>query len=337
MLEREQCTNQGILSFIYQNVIYPDTAIQQKLEGMVVVEIVIGKKGIVTGSKLIKDIGGGCGASVMAVLKALESAENLWLPAAVDEVPVDYSMTIPVKFNLPKPPPPPLPYQIIGKDTIYHEYSTLPQLVTGENEMERMLNEELKYPANYKDSCLVGTMNAQVVISREGNLRIVDVIDYENLGFDFQFELIQLINSTSGKWQAGTYDGKPVHVVYDLYAKFFPKGNGCEKVAADFKTADVKITAGNKKYLANDFEGALTDWNAAIDLFPNNAAFRLIRGQALLDRNHNAVQCCEDLTMAQEKTTLDPLTAGALTIICKQAAQQEDLEEKEVEGGVEKN
>jgi len=335
IVQREQCSNQGILTFIYQNVVYPDTALQQEIEGMVVVEAIIGKTGRVIGAKLVKDIGGGCGDAVIDVLRELEAVDNLWLPAVVDEIPVDYVLTIPVKFNIPEPAPPPPPYQVFGMDTIYHEYSTLPMYGDAENAIETLLKENLKYPTAYKDSCLAGTMDAQVVIGTSGQLQIVEIMDYENLGFDFQFEFIQILNSTSGKWMPGTYEEKPVHVIHNIPAIFLPAGNGCAELAENFKSANDKALIGNELYQTGNLEAALESWGAAITLFPENGAFRFMRGQALLENNLDPVQCCEDLTIAQRNIKLPPLLAGTLPIICKQA-QKEMAPAEEVENGEEK-
>ncbi len=330
VLEQEQCSNQGILSYIFQNVIYPDSALTQEIEGMVVAEIRIDKFGNVSDHKILKDIGGGCGAEISRVLEELKKVNNLWSPAVKAGQTVDYLMTIPVKFKIPEPAPPALPYNVFGTDTIYHQYSTIPIYGSSIQDMEKLILDDLNFPTGFEDSCSVGTMVAQVVISKEGNLRIVEIIDYDNLGIDFQFKLIELLNLTAGKWHPGTYEEKPVNVLHNIRAVFSPKGNGCQEAASMFASANELARQGEISYADGDLDTALDKWGSAIKLFPNNAEFRLLRGQTLLEKGLNPFQACEDLSIAKMNVTLDAITAASLPLICMQGNRDNQVDSTEV-------
>ncbi len=321
-IQREQCTNEGMLTYLYQNIIYPDTALAQGLEGMVVAEIVIAKSGMVTSHKILKDIGAGCGEEVGRVLNELTKVAPIWAPALKGGQPIDYVMTIPVKFKIPEPPAPPLPYNIYGEaDTVYHTYTSAPMLGENIQVLEKKILDELNYPKGFEDSCFVGSMVAQLVVSKKGELNILEIIDYEDLGIDFQFQLIELINSTSGQWSPAMYDGQPVHAFHNIRAVFSPKSAVCQTSASNFASANEMARLGEVRYLQGDFESALEQWGKAIDLFPNNAEFRLLRGQALMDKGVMKAQCCEDLTLAGRNVPLDPILRSVLPLVCQAGAQ----------------
>ena len=242
-------------------------------------------------------------------------------------------MTIPVKFKIPEPPAPPLPYNIYGAaDTVYHTYSKSPVLGENIQVIEKKLLDELKYPAGYQDSCMVGSMVAQIVVSKKGEINILDITDYEDLGFDFQFQLIELLNTTTGQWTPAMYEDEPVHAFHNIRAVFVPKSASCKTEAANYTAANEMARLAEARYLQGDIESALADWGKAIDLFPTNAEFRLLRGQALMDKGIMKAQCCEDLTIAGEHVPLDPILRSVLPLVCQAGAQDstavESVEEK---------
>jgi len=225
-------------------------------------------------------------------------------------------MTIPVKFKIPEPPAPPLPYTVYGTDTVYHAYSKAPMLGDNIQVLEKKLLDGLTYPAGFEDSCMVGSMVAQIVVSKTGEINILEIIDYEDLGIDFQFKLIELLNTTTGQWTSAVYDSIPVHAFHSIRAVFSPKAEGCKTEASNFLAANEMARQGEIRYIQKDIESALVQWGKAIDLFPENAEFRLLRGQALMDRGIMKAQCCEDLTIAGQHVPLDPILSSVLPLVC---------------------
>ena len=101
--ELEKCSKEGILSYIYDNLVYPEEAKENCTEGMVVVQFVLDKFGDLHNIRLVKDIGDGCGEAVLKVLDKIRD-ENLWIPASESSGkargrPAKTQYTIPVKFK----------------------------------------------------------------------------------------------------------------------------------------------------------------------------------------------------------------------------------------------
>lgn len=97
----KQCSDQTLLDYIYSNVLYPEEAKQQGIEGMVVVSFIITKEGNIDTSsiKIIRDIGGFCGLSATKTI--LRLAEELkWEPATMRGKAIDVQYNVPVRFKL---------------------------------------------------------------------------------------------------------------------------------------------------------------------------------------------------------------------------------------------
>ncbi len=180
----------------------------------------------------------------------------------------------------------------------------------------------IPYPAGV-DSCVAGTMVAQLFINRVGGLRIGDIFDYSGLGFDYQFEAIQVLNSTNGQWKPAQRDGRAVNCYVPLRIVFKPKDEACKQKALDFDRAYELAAEAEQIYAdSGDVETAIEKWTAALDLLPNNTEFQLLRGQAYLEINKNA-EACADLQKAKEVVTLADWVAQVLPLLCEVEAQKE--------------
>lgn len=91
----QNCSNQALFAFVGKNLRYPETAVKEEVEGMVVVSFKVGKDGAVSNAKVIKGIGAGCDEEVMRVVYSMD-----WKPALKDNKPVATEMKLPVKFVL---------------------------------------------------------------------------------------------------------------------------------------------------------------------------------------------------------------------------------------------
>jgi len=94
--DRENCSKEKMLQFIYENLKYPTEAKDTKVEGMVVVQFVVRKTGKVDNIKVVRDIGAKCGKGAA---KAVEQMPD-WIPGKQRGKTVDVLYTLPVKFRL---------------------------------------------------------------------------------------------------------------------------------------------------------------------------------------------------------------------------------------------
>ncbi|WP_169435048.1 TonB family protein [Neolewinella persica] len=94
--ERKKDADTKMLTYIFENIRYPQTARTQKVEGMVVVSFVVTAEGETRDPRVVREIGGGCGAEVQRLVKQMPK----WIPGMVDGKPVATQFNLPVKFKL---------------------------------------------------------------------------------------------------------------------------------------------------------------------------------------------------------------------------------------------
>jgi TonB family protein len=87
----------GGMDAIYKRLVYPKPAIDKKIEGVVKIEASINEFGDVTESKILNDIGAGCGESAKITI-----FYTRFKPGLQRGKPVNTKLIIPVTFKLPE-------------------------------------------------------------------------------------------------------------------------------------------------------------------------------------------------------------------------------------------
>ena len=93
---KRSCSNEALVAFLADNVQYPPTAKLLGTEGTVYVSFVIDEKGNVTNPSVIRDIGDGCGAAALEVLKKMPA----WEPGKEGGIAVKVKLNLPIHFSL---------------------------------------------------------------------------------------------------------------------------------------------------------------------------------------------------------------------------------------------
>jgi TonB family protein len=87
---------EAMLKFIAERLVYPEAALEEEIEGTVVVEFIVEEDGSLSNFKILKDIGGGCGEAALDVIKQMPN----WVPGTQRNVPVRVYMKVPLRFKL---------------------------------------------------------------------------------------------------------------------------------------------------------------------------------------------------------------------------------------------
>ncbi|RMG86514.1 MAG: energy transducer TonB [Bacteroidetes bacterium] len=98
--ERKKCADKKLYEFIYQHLKYPPLARENNVEGLVVVQFVVEKDGTVTGAKVVRDIGAGCGDAALQVVLKMNEMPERWTPGKQRGRPVRVMFNLPVRFKL---------------------------------------------------------------------------------------------------------------------------------------------------------------------------------------------------------------------------------------------
>ncbi|MGE5352026.1 MAG: energy transducer TonB [Acidobacteriota bacterium] len=87
----------ALLSFLMENIRYPELASRVGVEGKVMVSFTVEKSGALSNMRVIKSIGGGCDEEAMRVI-ALTAGK--WIPGKQNGKAVKVNMSIPILFKL---------------------------------------------------------------------------------------------------------------------------------------------------------------------------------------------------------------------------------------------
>lgn len=86
----------AMYKYLQENIQYPDAARNANLTGKVYVSFVVEKDGSISNAVVKRDIGGGCGAEAVRVVKSMPK----WKPGKQRGKAVRSAFTLPVNFNL---------------------------------------------------------------------------------------------------------------------------------------------------------------------------------------------------------------------------------------------
>jgi len=86
----------ALFKFLGENITYPMEAKNAGIEGVVYVSFVIGEKGEITETKILRGIGGGCDEEAMRVIRSMPN----WEPGTINKKPVRVQYNLPIRFSL---------------------------------------------------------------------------------------------------------------------------------------------------------------------------------------------------------------------------------------------
>lgn len=308
---KQQCANQAMLQYVYDRVVYPQEAINENIQGTAVVTFIVEKDGTITQPKVVRDLGGGTGLAAMSVILQMMEERIRWMPGKQQGKPVRVQFNLPVRFKIQDPDP----FVVAGRDTVYTQFDTPLDFSGGGEALQVYLNEALDYPDSGNDSCQMGQIDIQVLVESDSDVRILDVTDYNDLGFDFWYAAIDAATSTYGRWEPAIYQGRPVNAAFDLSLSFLPTVDHCSTQVDAFIAARETAEAGAKLFNDGQIEEGLTKMTQAVEAFPQDAQLRMLRGQALLN-NNQLVEACEDLSIARRIALVDWYNS-VLNLICQ--------------------
>lgn len=90
----------SMFQFISQNLHYPPLAIENDVQGKVILSFVVEKDGTLSNIKVLRDIGGGCAQEAVRVVKLMPR----WTPAEQNGKPVRSQFNLPINFQIQENP-----------------------------------------------------------------------------------------------------------------------------------------------------------------------------------------------------------------------------------------
>ncbi|MCC7246442.1 MAG: TonB family protein [Saprospiraceae bacterium] len=285
-----KCAESALLSLLAKNIQYPQEARENNIQGSVVVSFIVETDGKMSQYKLLRDIGGGCGAEALRVLQALQEVGLRWKPAKTGGKSVRFRYAMPLRFKLTEA----LPYYIneLG-DSVYTELERSPEYKFGLDSLINFVFKRLEYPAKYKDSCRTGIIEMSLYVRPDGTASVLNQLDFNNLGADFQWEALRLVNRLNGQWMPALYRGRKVGTTMPLRVMFKSNAGSCEARNQQFDQAMILADEGAVLSENSKYEEAIQKWTQALTFLPNNTEILYYRGTAFLNINKRDEACAD--------------------------------------------
>ena len=97
--EKKTCADQKFLKFIYDNIKYPKSGIEQGIEGMTVVNFIVTTEGKLVNAKMLRSIGKDFDTEVFRIIH-LMNEQQTWTPGKNGGKLVNVSYNVPIRFKL---------------------------------------------------------------------------------------------------------------------------------------------------------------------------------------------------------------------------------------------
>ncbi len=98
----KECAKMKLMDYVYSNLIYPESAKENRIEGKCYVQFVVNEIGDISDVRIVRDIGYGCGEAVKTVAETMNDMPEKWVPGKQRGRPVKVLFTLPVEFKLDK-------------------------------------------------------------------------------------------------------------------------------------------------------------------------------------------------------------------------------------------
>lgn len=225
--------------FIKANLKYPAEALRNRVEGLVVVQFIVSTNGKISDVQVVKKLGAGTDEEAVRVVNKMPNFK----PARQNGKPVNFRYTLPLGFGLTSSTPSPTSNASSGPDMpdkIFTFVEQMPVFRGGENELNKFIQSNIKYPAEAQQKGLTGLVVAQFTVDKTGKVSDPQVV--KSLGAGTDEEAIRLIKLMPA-FSPAKQNGQPVNFRYTLPIRF---GGSGEKAMLNNTTPETIIQAPTK-------------------------------------------------------------------------------------------
>ena len=185
----------ALLSWLNDNVKYPEEAVKAGTEGKVIVSFFVEEDGTVTHGEVVQSVAAALDAEALRIVSMMPK----WVPGHSEGKAVRCKMVIPVIFKLS-------PSSSKEKE-IPDQPDETPEFVGGQKAMMAWLSKNVKYPEEAQKAKISGTVYTSFVVESDGSLSDFKILKGVSKSLDE--EALRVVRSMP-KWQPATKDGKPI-------------------------------------------------------------------------------------------------------------------------------
>ena len=191
--------------FIKNHLIYPQIALDKKIEGRVITQFVVERNGSITEVQVVHGISPELDTEAIRIVHSMPK----WDPGLQRNKPLRVKYTLPIGFKLP------------ATEELICPVEEMPEFPGGN--VSEFIEKHLIYPENAKAKGIQGRVITQFVVHRNGSISDVQVV--RGISPELDKEAIRIIKSMP-KWLPAREHNIPVRVKYTLPVNFkLPNAN----------------------------------------------------------------------------------------------------------------
>ena len=196
--------------FLGANIKYPQNALEQRIQGRVIVSFVVEMDGSLSGHEVLRGVNKELDDEAVRVLKLSPK----WEPGLRDNEKVRTQYTVPINFSLDKEEEKP---SATKSDVVFTSVEQVPEFPGGLEGLGRFLGTTIKYPKAEREKGIQGRVIATFVVEPDGSLSDVKIIRGVSKGIDD--ESLRVL-ALSPHWKPGYQNNKAVRVQYAIPISF---------------------------------------------------------------------------------------------------------------------
>lgn len=182
----------AMVRFISSHIRYPMQAMDEGIQGKVMVEFIVDEEGKVTDAKALQKIGGGCDEEAVRVVKSMPN----WKPGMNKGVPVKAKFRLPVVFRLAED----------GMEMRPVQVEKMPEYPGGNAQMQQYLASAIVYPRKALRAKTEGEVVIDVTITETGKVTLARLV--QGIGHGCDEEAMRVVY-TMPNWKPGQIKGRP--------------------------------------------------------------------------------------------------------------------------------
>lgn len=203
----------ALMKFLSQNIKYPVEAINNNIEGRVIVQFIVEKDGSIGNVQVVRSVHPDLDTEAARIIALMPA----WRPGTQRGLPVRTKFTVPVLFRLQSPDNA-TAFTSSGRNSEPHDVvENMPEFPGGNAALMSFLSKNVKYPAEAEKAKIQGRVITQFIVSTNGEIR--DAIIVKGVDPLLDNEALRVVNSMPN-WKPGKEKGKSVDVKYTIPVNF---------------------------------------------------------------------------------------------------------------------
>ena len=238
--EQMACSHKAMMTYIYQQITYPQAARAEGITGEVSVKFFIDEKGAIADAEVIHGIGGGCDETFLNLIKEMPT----WQPATQNGQSVKVGLILTVNYILEGDEKPDVTLEeapkkdnnvtVVGylPEKAFKEVDEMPlfpgcdeaSLAAGESlkacadrNLIQFIYDHIRYPEAAVKAKQEGMAVIKFIVEKDGSITNAEIARELAHGCD---EEVKRVVELMPNWVPGKLDGKPVRTIMHLPVKY---------------------------------------------------------------------------------------------------------------------